>query len=245
MGQKVNPKSFRLGTVQNWASRWFARRRDYAATLHRDITLRRAVNARLQDSGISKVEIERSANDVKVHIFTSKPGIIIGRQGAAIEELRADLSSRFGEKIEVNIVEIKKPDAEAKLIGDSIARQIERRIAYRRAAKQAMMRAMENGVLGVKVRIAGRLNGADISRAEFFKEGNIPLHTIRADVDYATSEAKTTYGIIGIKVWTYKGEVFGRGAVGGDDKAWLKATSRGSKKKETGRLEDELANPAA
>ena len=248
MGQKVNPKSFRLGTVSSWASRWFAPRREYAAVLHRDITLRRAIEERLVDSGLSRIEIERTSNDVKVHIFTSKPGIIIGRQGASIEELRADLSHRFGERIEVNIVEIKKPDADAKLIAENIARQIERRMPYRRIAKMAVTRAMENGLQGVKVRVAGRLNGADISRAEFFKEGNIPLHTIRADVDYAMARANTTYGVIGIKVWTCRGEVFDKGAaLSNDNASWL-AESRKPKKEaaeEKGRLEEELIQHAA
>lgn len=240
MGQKVHPKSFRLGVNKSWSSRWFVKK-GYADVLHRDLTLRRAIAARLPDSGIAKVEIERTTGQVKVHIFTSKPGIIIGRQGAAIEQLRSQLSAQFGEKIEVNIVEVAKPDMDAQLIAESIAGQIERRLPYRRAAKQTITRSMENGLLGVKVRVAGRLNGAEISRDETFREGNVPLHTLRANVDYGFAFAKTMYGTIGVKVWTYSGEVFTKEEVGQKDAAWLAEGRRAAAKaEESGRLEAEL-----
>lgn len=252
MGQKVHPNSFRLGVNRSWASRWFSKK-GYASLLHRDITLRKAIKERLNDSGIAKIEIERQVGSVKVHIFTSKPGIIIGRQGAAIEELRTELSARFGEKIEVNIIEVKKPDLDAQLIAENIASQIERRLPYRRAVKQGMARAIENGLVGVKIRIAGRLNGADIARSEIYKEGNIPLHTLRANVDYATVMAKTTFGAIGVKVWTYKGDIFGYGdeeAKAAADQDFLAETSKRKTRKkpaaeETGRLEKELTKKAA
>jgi len=205
VGQKVNPIAFRLGVNKSWVSRWFTGKKEYAAQLHRDITLRRALTARLKDSGLSHIEIERSTGSVVVSIHTSKPGIIIGRQGAAIEELRQELSNRFGEKIEVNVVEVSKPEANAQLIAESVASQLERRMPYRRAVKQSVQRAMESGVKGIKIRIAGRLNGSDIARNEIYKEGNIPLHTLRADVDYAAFRARTTYGIIGVKVWVNQG----------------------------------------
>ena len=251
MGQKVNPISFRLGVNKTWSSRWFSGKRDYADILHRDITLRRALNARLKDSGVAKIEIERKTGEVIVNIYTSKPGIIIGRQGAAIEDLRNELSLRFGEKIEVNIVEVTKPDNEAQLIAESIASQIERRMPYRRAAKQSISRTMEGGtVKGIKIRIAGRLNGADIARNEIYKEGNVPLHTIRADIDFASIAAKTTYGAIGIKVWIYKGEIFMNDTNTADKKASNDNFLAASRKKkpaeeEAGRLEKELTKKAA
>ncbi len=249
MGQKVHPIAFRLGVNKTWSSRWFSKK-GYAHMLHRDITLRRAIKERLKDGGIAKIDIERSANSVKVNIFTSKPGIIIGRQGAAIEDLRKELLNRFGDKIEVNVMEISKPDIEAQLIAESVAEQIERRMPYRRASKQAVIRGIENGLIGIKIRVAGRLNGADIARNETFKDGNIPLHTLRADVNYGCATAKTTYGAIGIKVWTYRGEIFD-GAVDieakrADDKDWLAKSRKGKSttKEEVGRLEAELTKKA-
>ncbi len=243
MGQKVNPKSFRLGGIKSWSSRWFSKK-NYANLLHRDITLRKAIKERLKESGIGEIEIERSSGSVKVNVFSSKPGMVIGRQGIALEELKKDIEMQFGDKIEINIIEVAKPDSVAQLIAENVANQIERRMPFRRVAKQAVKKGMESGLRGVKIRVAGRLNGADISREETFKDGNIPLHTIRADVDYGEIPAKTTYGQIGVKVWTYRGEVFLRdsNAVQKEqDQNWL-AESRKDKSasKEKGRLEEEL-----
>lgn len=246
MGQKIHPKSFRLGVLKSWSSRWFSKK-NYANLLHRDITLRKAIKERLKDSGVGDIEIERSSGSVKVNVFTSKPGMVIGRQGVALEELRSDISKQFGDKVEINIVEVKKPEANAQLIAESIADQISRRMPYRRTAKMAVKKGMEAGLLGIKVRVAGRLNGADISRDETFKEGNIPLHTIRADVDYGEVPASTTYGQIGVKVWTYKGEVFATDESDEKrerDREWL-AENRRATKEEKGRLEAELEEEAA
>jgi small subunit ribosomal protein S3 len=249
LGQKVHPKSFRLGIIKQWSSRWFARK-NYANLLHRDITLRKAIKKRLHDGGIGEIKIERNTNNVKVNIFTSKPGVVIGRQGAALEDLRSDLSHQFNENIEINIVEIRKPETEAQLIADNIANQIERRMPYRRVAKQSVTRGIESGLRGIKIRVAGRLNGADIAREETFKDGNIPLHTIRADVDFGYAMAKTTYGAIGVKVWTYKGEIFVRDAKDAQkeaDKKWLAESRKNEKKtneEPAGRLEEELAKKA-
>ena len=243
MGQKVNPKSFRIGVIKSWSSRWFSKK-DYANLLHRDITLRKAIKERLKESGIGEIEIERSSGNVKVNVFTSKPGMVIGRQGIALEELKSDIEQQFGDKIEINIVEVSKPDAFAQLIAESVANQIERRMPFRRAAKQAVKKGMEGGLRGIKIRVAGRLNGADISREETFKDGNIPLHTIRADVEYGEIPARTTYGQIGVKVWVYKGEVFTKDTASAqheEDQSWLAESRKdSSQKEEKGRLEKEL-----
>lgn len=247
MGQKVNPKSFRLGTIKSWSSRWFSKK-NYVNLLHRDINLRKAIKERLKESGVGEIEIERSSGSVKVNVYTAKPGMVIGRQGAALEELKNDIAQQFGDKIEINIVEVAKPDTVAQLIAESVAGQIERRMPFRRVAKQAVKKGMDAGLLGVKIRVAGRLNGADISREETFKEGNIPLHTIRADVDYGEIPASTTYGQIGVKVWTYRGEVFAKDATAVQkeaDQNWLAESRKDtSKKEEKGRLEEELENEA-
>jgi small subunit ribosomal protein S3 len=208
MGQKVSPKSIRLQITHTWPGKWFARKRKYTELLVRDIELRKKIKEILPDAGISKVEIQRSNKKLIVTINTSKPGIIIGKQGDKIEELKKKLHQQFGEQIEINIKEIKKPDLDAQIVADSIANQVERRISYRRAAKQALQKAIDAGAIGVKVFISGRLNGVDIARREYFKEGNIPLHTFRADIDYAKSTAVTTYGAIGLKVWIYKGNIY-------------------------------------
>jgi len=243
MGQKVNPKSFRLGVIKSWSSRWFSKR-DYANLLHRDITLRKAIKERLKESGVGEIEIERSSGNVKVNVHTSKPGMVIGRQGAALEELKNDIEQQFGDKIEINIVEVAKPDACAQLIAESVANQIERRMPFRRVAKQAVKKGMESGLKGIKIRVAGRLNGADISREETFKDGNIPLHTIRADVEMGEIPAKTTYGQVGVKVWVYQGEIFLKdndSVKRKEDQNWLAESRKSnSEKEEKGRLEEEL-----
>jgi len=211
MSQKINPKSFRLGGIYTWDSQWFAVKRNYTRFLHEDIALRSSICKELKDAGISRVEIERSDRKIAVNVYTAKPGILIGRQGATIQKLREGLASRFSNQLELNIKEIKKPDLDAKLVAESVARQIERRISYRRAAKQAIDKVMTAGAKGVKIGCSGRLGGAEIARREYSKEGNIPLHTLRADIDFAREIAATTYGAIGVKVWIYRGEIFTKG----------------------------------
>lgn len=208
MGQKVNPKGFRIGINQTWDSMWYADKKNYKKFLHEDFAVRKFLKELLKDSSVSKVEILRSAKQITLNIHTGKPGLIIGRQGEGVERIKEKLSKEFEQTFIINIKEIRKPDLDAVLIGDSIARQVERRIPYRRAAKAALQKAIEAGAKGVKVFITGRLNGVEIARSEYFKEGNIPLHTLRSDIDFAKSTAFTTYGAIGIQVWVYKGQVF-------------------------------------
>jgi small subunit ribosomal protein S3 len=208
MGQKVNPKSLRIGIIETWDSKWYANKKNFAKLLHSDIALKKFIIDKLKTAGITKVEIERSAKKVVTNIYAAKPGLIIGRQGVAIEDLRDMLSKKFNQNIEVNILEIPNADLSAQLLGELVASQIEKRIAYRRAAKMAIQKGMEAGAIGVKILVAGRLNGVEIARKEFFKEGNVPLHTLRANIDYASVQAVTTYGTIGIKVWVYKGMIF-------------------------------------
>ena len=208
MGQKVNPKSMRLQINTTWDSNWYADKKNYAKYLHRDIELRDELSKRLRNAGIEKVEIQRSNKKVIVNVRTSKPGVIIGKQGESIDKLREKLQKKFHDQFEINILEIKKPDISAKIIGQNIAQQIEKRISYRRAAKQAIQRAIDAGAKGIKIQLAGRLNGVEIARSEFYKDGNIPLHTFRADIDYARVRAETTYGTIGIKIWVYKGNIY-------------------------------------
>ncbi|MBN2087292.1 30S ribosomal protein S3 [Candidatus Peregrinibacteria bacterium] len=208
MGQKVNPKSLRIGISKTWDSKWYAGKKNYAKKFHADLSLKKFIGEKLKNAGITKIEIERSAKKVVVNIHAAKPGLIIGRQGVAIEDLRDELNRKFQENFEVNIMEVPDPDLSAQLIGENVAHQIEKRIAYRRAVKMAVQKAMEAGALGVKILAAGRLNGVEIARSEFFKDGNIPLHTLRADIDYAKVNANTTYGVIGLKIWVYKGMIF-------------------------------------
>lgn len=213
MGQKVNPRSLRIGIIHTWDSKWFANRRDYAGMFHSDLELKKIILKRLKNAAVTKVEIERFAKKVTVNVYAAKPGLIIGRQGVLIEDLKDFLKRKFNQVIDVNIHEVTDPELSAELIGQNIASQVERRIAYRRACKMALQKAMEAGAKGVKVQIAGRLNGVEIARREYFKEGNIPLHTLRADIDYARVKAHTTYGVIGIKVWVYKGLIFKKTAI--------------------------------
>ena len=208
MGQKVNPNSLRLGIIKTWDSKWFANHRDFAKMFHADLELKKVIKDRLKNAAVTKIEIERSAKKVSVHVHAARPGLIIGRQGVLIDDLKDFLKRKFNQNIDINIHEVQDPDLSAVLVGQMIASQIERRIAYRRAAKMSLQKAIEAGAKGVKVQIAGRLNGVEIARREYFKEGNIPLHTLRADIDYAKVEANTTYGVIGIKVWIYKGLIF-------------------------------------
>ena len=206
MGQKINPTGLRVGIIKDWESKWYADK-DYAELLHEDIKIREYLEDRLQSSAVSKVEIERAANRVNITIHTGKPGMVIGRGGSEVEKLRKDLTKLTGKRIHINIVEIKKVDLDAKLVAENIARQLESRISFRRAQKQAIQRTMRAGALGIKTQVSGRLGGADIARAEHYSEGTVPLHTLRADIDYGNVEADTTYGKLGVKVWIYRGEV--------------------------------------
>lgn len=206
MGQKVNPTGLRIGIIKDWESKWYAGK-DYADLLHEDIKIREYLENRLRTAAVSSIEIERAANRVNITIHTGKPGMVIGKGGSEVEALRKSLNSLTGKRVHINIVEIKKVDLNAKLVADNIARQLENRISFRRAQKQAIQRAMRGGAKGIKTQVSGRLGGADIARAEHYSEGTVPLHTLRADIDYAHAEADTTYGKLGVKVWIYRGEV--------------------------------------
>ena len=206
MGQKVNPHGIRLGIVKTWDAKWYADK-DYAANLHEDIKIRAFLKDSLKIAGVSKIETERSKNRLKLTIHTAKPGMVIGRGGSGIEQIKEGLKKYTTKHVDINIAEIKQPDMDATLVAENIAAQLERRIAFRRAMKQAVGRTMRMGAKGIKIMVSGRLGGAEIARKESYREGSIPLHTLRADIDYGTAEAHTTYGRIGIKVWIFKGEV--------------------------------------
>jgi len=207
VGQKVHPNAFRLGVIRDWESRWYARR-DYPKLLHEDIQLRRQILKRFSHAGIAKVEIEQASNRAKVTIHTARPGIIIGKKGVEIESLRNDLIKDSGKQILINIEEVKRPDLSAQLVAENVAGQLIRRIGFRRAMKRTVQACIKAGALGVKIRCAGRLGGAEMARQEWYREGRVPLHTLRADIDYGFTEAKTKYGQIGVKVWIFRGEVF-------------------------------------
>ena len=209
MGQKVNPHGMRVGVIKNWDSRWYTGK-DMAANILEDNKLRDYLKEKLNAFNVSKIEIERKSNAITVFIFTAKPGALIGKGGAGIDALKADLEKQVGKKVNVNIMEIRKPDMDAQLVAESIAQQLEKRVSFRRAMKQAMQRVTRAGAKGVKVLCAGRLGGAEIARSEGYHEGSIPLQTLRADIDYGFAEAATTYGRIGVKVWVYKGEILGK-----------------------------------
>jgi small subunit ribosomal protein S3 len=204
LGQKVNPIGFRLAVNKDWRSRWFADKRNFGKLLKEDIEIRKAVTSRLKDAAVSEVYIERYANRIRVTIKTARPGLVIGRKGEDIEKLREVLAKMSKKEVYVEIAEVKKPDIDAQLVAENVAMQLERRVSHRRAMKRALQMAMDNGALGIKVLVAGRLNGAEIARSESYKEGKIPLHTLRANIDYGTAEANTLAGIIGIKVWICK-----------------------------------------
>ena len=210
MGQKINPTGFRLAISRNWSSRWYASNRDFAGMLAEDIKVREYLKAKLKNASVSRVLIERPAKNARITIFSSRPGVVIGKKGEDIENLKRELSKQLGVPVAVNIEEVRKPEIDAKLIADSITQQLEKRIMFRRAMKRAMQNAMRLGALGIKIMSSGRLNGIEIARCEWYREGRVPLHTLRADIDYGTSEAKTTYGVIGVKVWVYKGDTLGR-----------------------------------
>ena len=206
MGQKVNPNGLRLGVNKDWQSKWYAEK-EYAEFLHEDLRIRKFISTKLADAAVSTIEIERATGRVNISIHTAKPGMVIGKGGSEVENLRKELNKLTGKRIHINIVEIKKPDLDAKLVGEGIARQLENRVAFRRAQKQAIQRSMRAGAKGIKTQVSGRLNGADIARSEGYSEGTVPLHTLRADIDYAWEEADTTYGKLGVKVWIYRGEI--------------------------------------
>ncbi|EAK9428503.1 30S ribosomal protein S3 [Listeria monocytogenes] len=206
MGQKVHPIGMRIGVIRDWDSKWYAEK-DYADFLHGDLRIRDYVAKRLSDASVSRVEIERAANRVNITIHTAKPGMVIGKGGSEVEALRKNLNELTQKRVHINIVEIKRADLDAKLVAENIARQLEGRVSFRRAQKQAIQRTMRAGAKGIKTQVSGRLGGADIARAEHYSEGTVPLHTLRADIDYAWEEADTTYGKLGVKVWIYRGEV--------------------------------------
>ena len=211
MGQKIHPTGFRLAVTRNWSSRWFANSQGFAKMLQEDIKVRDHLKKKLAHASVGRVLIERPAKNARITVYSARPGVVIGKKGEDIEQLKADLQKIMGVPVHVNIEEIRKPELDAQLISDSIAQQLEKRIMFRRAMKRAMQNAMRLGAQGIKIMSSGRLNGIEIARTEWYREGRVPLHTLRADIDYGFSEAKTTYGIIGIKVWVYKGEMVGKG----------------------------------
>ena len=207
MGQKMHPHGLRVGVIKDWNSKWYADSKNFSEYLVEDYQIRKLLNKKLAASGISKIEIERTAKFVKINVYTAKPGLVIGKGGNLAETLKEELQKMIGKDVNLNIVEVKNPDLDAKLVAENIAAQLERRISFRRAMKQCMQKTMKAGALGIKTSVSGRLGGADMARTEFYKEGTIPLQTLRADIDYGFFEANTTYGKIGVKVWIYKGEI--------------------------------------
>lgn len=208
MGQKVHPYGFRLGYIKDWNSKWYSSKESYATFLHEDLAIRNYIEKNMKNAAVASTEIHRTSDQVKVTVYTAKPGVAIGKKGTGIEKIRNDLKKLTKGTLIFNIAEVKRPDAEAKLIAENIAGQLEKRVAFRRAMKKVMQSAFRAGVKGIRVRTAGRLGGAEMARAEGYSERKVPLHTLRADIDYATAEAHTTYGVIGVKVWVYKGEVY-------------------------------------
>ncbi|MEW6719123.1 MAG: 30S ribosomal protein S3 [Thermodesulfobacteriota bacterium] len=206
MGQKTNPYGFRLGIIRSWRSRWYSEK-EYASRLQEDLRIRKYVKGRLNHAGVSSIEIERRSNRINILIATARPGIVIGKKGAEIENLKKDLAKFTTKDLSINIIEIRRPETDAQLTAENVAMQLERRIAFRRAMKKTVLSSMKLGAKGIKIQVSGRLGGAEMSRTEWYREGRVPLHTVRADIDYGVAEARTTYGIIGVKVWIYKGEV--------------------------------------
>ena len=211
MGQKINPTGFRLPVTRNWTSRWYAVGRNFSRTLCEDMRVRAFLQEKLKAASVSRILIERPANNARITIFSARPGLVIGKEGAFIEEIKNDVQKMIGVPVHVNIEEVRRPDLDAQLIADNITQPLEKRTMFRRAMKRAMQNAMRLGAQGIKIMSAGRLNGAEIARTEWYREGRVPLHTLRADIDYGFSEANTTYGVIGVKVWVYKGDNLGRG----------------------------------
>ena len=211
MGQKVHPTGIRLGIVKNHESVWYAERADYANKLHVDLGVREHIKTKLAHASVSRVEIERPSQSARITIFTARPGVVIGKKGEDVDTLRKEVTEMMGVPVHINIEEIRKPDVDARLVAQNVAQQLERRVMFRRAMKRVVQNAMRQGAQGIKVQVGGRLGGAEIARTEWYREGRVPLHTLRADIDYATYEAHTTYGVIGVKVWIFKGEVIGEG----------------------------------
>ncbi len=209
MGQKVHPHGLRVGVIKDWDARWIAKKKDFAAYIKEDYDIRKFLKKKLYAAGVSKIEIERAANKITVNIYAGRPGVIIGKGGAGVDAVKAELNKMIGKSAALNIIEVKRPDLDAQLVAENIASQLERRISFRRAMKQSIGRSMKAGALGIKTMCAGRLGGAEIARSEQYHEGSIPLQTIRANIDYGVAEAHTTYGRIGVKVWIYKGEILG------------------------------------
>ncbi len=210
MGQKVHPTGFRLGIVKDWSSKWYVDSKKYADYLNMDLAVREFLRKKLRQASVSRIQIERPANNARIIIHTARPGIVIGKKGEDIESLRKQVSRLMGVPVQISVEEIRKPELDAYLVAESVAGQLERRIMFRRAMKRAVTNAMRLGAQGIKIHVAGRLNGAEIARSEWYREGRVPLHTLRADIDYGLAEAKTTYGVIGVKVWIFKGEVIDR-----------------------------------
>ncbi len=208
MGQKVNPIGFRVGVIRSWDSRWFAAGKQYQLNFQEDYKLRKFIKSKLKHAGVAKIEIERAANKVKIIISTARPGVVIGKKGTGIDSLKAEIQALTTNEVFVNIQEIRKPDLDAQLVAENIALQLEKRISWRRALKKSLAAAVKGGVRGIKIRVSGRLDGAEIARSEWYNEKSVPLHTLRADIDYGTAEALTTYGLIGLKVWIYRGDVY-------------------------------------
>ncbi len=208
MGQKVNPVGLRVGVIRTWDSRWYAKGKQYQVNFQEDYKLRKFIKDKLKHAGVAKIEIERAANKVKIIISTARPGVVIGKKGTGIDQLKAEIQALTTNEVFVNIQEVRKPDLDAQLVAENIALQLEKRISWRRALKKALAAAVKGGVRGIKIRVSGRLDGAEIARSEWYNEKSIPLHTLRADIDYGTAEALTTYGLIGLKVWIYRGDVY-------------------------------------
>lgn len=208
MGQKVNPIGFRLGVIRTWDSRWYAKGKQYQVNFREDYRLRKFIKDKLKHAGVSRIEIERAANKVKIIISTARPGVVIGKKGTGIDSLKAEIQALTTNEVFVNIQEVRKPDLDAQLVAENIALQLEKRISWRRALKKALAAAVKGGVRGIKIRVSGRLDGAEIARSEWYNEKSVPLHTLRADIDFGTAEALTTYGLIGLKVWIYRGDVY-------------------------------------
>ena len=225
MGQKVHPTGIRLGIVKDWTSKWYADGKNYADYLNKDLEVRAYLKKRLSHASVSRIQIERPARNALITVHTARPGIVIGKKGEDIETLRHDVSHMMGIPVHINVEEVRKPELDAQLVAESVAQQLERRIMFRRAMKRAVSNAMRLGAQGIRINVAGRLNGAEIARSEWYREGRVPLHTLRADIDYGFAEARTTYGVIGVKVWVFKGEVFDSGDVGVETETGRKLAS--------------------
>src|SRR3990167_25765 len=228
MGQKVNPVGIRLGIVKDWASRWYASSKEFSNTLCADLEVRKYLSKKLAQAGISRIQIDRPARNAKVTVYTARPGVIIGKSGKEVEALRNEIHNIVNVPVHVSIEEVRKPEIDAKLVAESVAQQLERRIMFRRAMKRAVTTALRAGALGIKISVSGRLGGSEIARTEWYREGRVPLQTFRADIDYALAEAYTTYGVIGVKVWIFKGEILGDGEQGGEgtEKAGVKQENK-------------------